>query len=124
MSNKDITTMDIEDIYNLLLNRLGFPKETYDSYGVLEGDDVVTYTDTSYHGSPDYRENCRIKLPPNMAMALRYLTSFDVKSAILKASAEDNLKKAEKRATNIKKELGQLSSIMEELKHKIDAPIV
>lgn len=124
MPNKDIAGMDIEDIYNLLLNRLGFPKETYDSYGVLEGDDVVTYTDTSYHGSPDYRENCRIKLPPNMAMALRYLTSFDVKSAILKASAEDNVIKAERRAMDIKKELGELSYTIENLKQKINLPIV
>lgn len=114
--NKDISNMTIEDIYNLLLNRLGYPTENYDNYGKIDGSSIVTYTDVSYHGSPHYIETSRVTMPENMISALKYLLSPDFKEIILNASAEKELISLERKLKDVENERSLLVSDIDRLK--------
>lgn len=83
---KMCSKIKIESIFNLLLFSLGY-REDIGDYCKLEGNEIVFYSDVSYHGSPTYKVCKRTKLSPAKAELLKKL--LELKDLVEKVSNDD-----------------------------------
>lgn len=109
----DVKNMTPYEIYKLLLKSFGLIESSYDSYKALKGNDIVTYVDMSYHGSPDYQEVDRKTIPSAFVDIINLLQSKEFVKKIERASAVWEIEK-------LKGELSDLEIVKKSLEKNLE----
>lgn len=116
---KDIESMTPLEIYRALLAKFGMTEADRDSYVSLVDNFLVTFYDTSYHGSSTYEEVSRKEISPEFVGMIKVLKSNEFFEKMKKASAVWEIERTERELKEAERRVKQLESDIEYIKkHK------